>query len=53
LMIVGVFTPLKPTIPFASVIFAVSISSGIGLLFGVLPARQAAKLDPIVALRSN
>jgi putative ABC transport system permease protein len=35
------------------VLITVGISGGIGLFFGVFPARQAARLDPIVALRSN
>ncbi len=51
-LIVGAFTPLEAGISGVAIITAVSISGGIGLFFGVVPARQAAKLDPIVALRS-
>jgi putative ABC transport system permease protein len=51
-LLVGTFSPLKAAISPAAIAIAVGVSGGIGLFFGVFPARQAAKLDPIVALRS-
>lgn len=52
IVLVGAFSPLSPTISPVAILVAVGVSGGIGLGFGVFPARAAAKLDPIVALRS-
>ncbi|MDY6785020.1 MAG: ABC transporter permease [Cyanobacteriota bacterium] len=51
-LLVGLFSPLKPSVSLPAILLAVSVSGGIGLFFGVFPARRAAKLDPIVALRT-
>ncbi|MBD2104241.1 ABC transporter permease [Leptolyngbya sp. FACHB-261] len=52
-LLVGTFTPLDAIISPAAIVLAVSVSGAIGLGFGVFPARSAARLDPIVALRSQ
>lgn len=52
IILVAAFTPLEAGISSLTIISAVGISGAIGLFFGVVPARRAAKLDPIVALRS-
>ncbi|MBC6475191.1 MAG: ABC transporter permease [Hormoscilla sp. GM102CHS1] len=51
-IMVAAFSPLESGVSLGAIAVAVGVSGTIGLFFGVFPARQAAKLDPIVALRS-
>lgn len=44
-------TPVPMSIPLGSIALGVGLSMTVGLFFGIYPARQASKLDPIEALR--
>lgn len=46
-------TPVPMALPWISVFLGVGLSALVGLFFGIYPARQAAKLDPIEALRAE
>jgi putative ABC transport system permease protein len=43
--------PMKT--PMSAVILSLSVSTAVGLFFGIYPAMRAAKLDPIEALRAD
>ena len=51
--IVTVFAGFPSTVAFWSVLAGLLMSTATGLFFGVYPARKAAQLDPIVALRAD
>lgn len=46
-------TRLPLPLPIWAVAAAIAVSCAVGIIFGVIPARQAAALDPIEALRSE
>ena len=50
--IIGIITPLPASVGLSTTLSTMIISGSIGLIFGVLPAKRASELDPIVALRS-
>jgi putative ABC transport system permease protein len=51
--LVAAFSPLPASVTLWSVFVAIFVSSAIGIVAGVYPARQAARLDPVVALRQE
>lgn len=51
---IRIFVQIYPTFPAApptwAVVASLAVSLGVGIIFGVVPARRAAKLDPVQAL---
>ena len=50
-LLVSLLTPLPARITWWSVLAALGLGGGIGVIFGVYPARRAARLDPVTAMR--
>lgn len=50
-LLVRTATPLPAAVTWWSVILGFCVSFSVGLCFGILPARKAAKMNPIAALR--
>jgi putative ABC transport system permease protein len=45
------FTDIYMPVPFLAALIAIVVSCSVGIGFGVLPAKLAARLDPIESLR--
>ncbi len=50
-LLVGKLTPIPAVVPLWSVVTAIGASILVGIVFGLIPANRAARLDPIEALR--
>ncbi len=51
--LIAVASPLPARVTWWSIGLALTLGAGVGILFGVYPARRAARLDPVAAMRPD
>ncbi|GAA2377477.1 ABC transporter permease [Dactylosporangium salmoneum] len=52
-LVVAALSPVPAAITWWSLALAFGVSAGVGIVFGVVPAQRAGRLDPVVALRTE
>jgi putative ABC transport system permease protein len=52
-LLVAALSPVPAVITWWSVALAFGVSAAVGIIFGVVPAHRAGRLDPVVALRTE
>ena len=52
-LVVAALSPVPAAITWWALALAFGVSAGVGIIFGVVPAQRAGRLDPVVALRTE
>ena len=52
-LLVAALSPVPAAITWWSVTLAFGVSAAVGIVFGVVPAQRAGRLDPVIALRTE
>jgi putative ABC transport system permease protein len=50
---VATLSPVPAAITWWAVTLAFGVSAAVGIIFGVVPAQRAGRLDPVIALRTE